>query len=154
LKRAVELDGSNKLYRNNLAAVYVEQNQSDLALAELTAAHGTAVGHYNLGYLLVQKGDSRAALAHFQRASQTDRNLVAAQQWVAKLTMPPGVPASQGGATMVAQAPQGAYATPAQATTPPAYVAQRPQSYAPATSSRAPATGPPRPEPMPPTPRY
>ncbi len=144
LKRAVELDGENKLYRNNLAAVYVEQDKSDLALAQLTAAHGKSVGHYNLGYLLVQKGNRRAALYHFQKAAEIDRNLIGAQQWVAKLSLPPGAYASQAGGAALARTPQGAYAAPAQATANPAYVAQRvarpqrqPTQYAPANRPTA-----------------
>jgi Flp pilus assembly protein TadD len=125
LKRAVELDGVNKLFRNNLAAVYVEQDQHDLALAQLTAAHGSAVGHYNLGYLLVQKGNRREALDHFRKAGQIDHNLIAAEQWVAKLSLPPGAYASQAGDAAPAGTPQGNYAAPVQTTANPAYVAQR-----------------------------
>jgi tetratricopeptide (TPR) repeat protein len=88
LTKAVELAPDRKLYRNNLATVYVEQGQLDLALAELTAAHGQAAGHYNLGYLLAKKGDREAALSHFQQAAAFDPTLAAAQQWVAKLSPP------------------------------------------------------------------
>lgn len=168
LRRAVELDGTNKLHRNNLAAVYVEQDKSDLALAQLVAAHGKSVGHYNLGYLLVQKGDRRGALHHFQQASEMDHNLVAAGQWVAKLSAPPGGYAPQGAVVASAGPPQGAYAVPPQAAANPAYVAQRiarpearPTQYAPANypaaASSAPPQAPspnwqPQPDPAPPMP--
>ena len=88
LVKAVELAPDRKLYRNNLATVYVEQGQVDLALGELTAAHGQAAGHYNLGYLLAKKGDPARALGHFKQATAYDPTMQAAQQWVAKLSPP------------------------------------------------------------------
>jgi len=89
LSKAIELAPDRKLYRNNLAAVMVDQGQTDVALAQLTAAHGPAAGHYNLGYLLAKKGDNGGALAHFQQAAAFDPTLAAAKQWVAKLSPPP-----------------------------------------------------------------
>jgi tetratricopeptide (TPR) repeat protein len=86
LRRAVELRGDNKLYRNNLAAVYVEQGKTKEALAQLTTAHGEAVGNYNLAFLLVQKHDNATALVHFRKAAEKDPSLVAARQWIAKLS--------------------------------------------------------------------
>jgi Flp pilus assembly protein TadD len=132
LKRAVELEGDNKLYRNNLAAVYVEQGKDSEALAQLTAAHGRSVAHYNLGYLLLQKKNHPAALHHFQTAAQMDPNLIAAQQWVAKLSSGPY--ASPAGGMAIAGTPQRASYPAAQAQRPTPYVAERvpPQpSYAP-----------------------
>ncbi len=92
LVKAVELAPERKLYRNNLATVNVEQGNLDAALAQLTAAHGQAAGHYNLGYLLAKKGDRAGALVHFQQAAVFDPTLAAAQQWAAKLT--PRTPAT------------------------------------------------------------
>jgi tetratricopeptide (TPR) repeat protein len=133
LKRAVELEGDNKLYRNNLAAVYVEQDNESEALAQLTAAHGKSVGHYNLGYLLMQKNNRQGALQHFQMAAQIDPGLVAARQWVTRLsgTHDPYVSPARGMA--IAGTPQPASYPPQPQSGPP-YVAQRvaPQpSYAP-----------------------
>lgn len=85
LRRAVELKGDNKLYRNNLAAVYVEQGKRKEALEQLIAAHGEAAAHYNLGYLLAQKHDNATTLDHFRTAAAKDPSLVAAQQWIAKI---------------------------------------------------------------------
>ena len=120
LKRAVELDDDNKLYRNNLAAAYVEQGKNKEALVHLTAAHGKSVGHYNLGYLLVQKQDQAGALEQFRLAAESDGNLVAAQEWIARLSGPAGTYASQAGGSGV---PAGMTLPPANA----AYVAQRPE---------------------------
>jgi TPR repeat protein len=95
LQRAVELSGDHKLYRNNLAAVFVDQRKTNEALAQLIIAHGEAVGHYNLAYLLVKKQDNSAALAHFRTAAEMDPALAAAQQWIAKLSSPDGKTDSQ-----------------------------------------------------------
>lgn len=124
LKLAVDLEGENKLVRDNLAAVYVEQGKNNEALAQLTAAHGSSVGNYNLGYMLVQKGDRRAALYHFQKAAEIDRNLIAARHWVAKLSAPSGPSAARAVGMTVANAPQGVYGAPPQFSSGPAYVAQ------------------------------
>jgi tetratricopeptide (TPR) repeat protein len=157
LKRAVELEGENKLYRNNLAAVYVEQGQEQNALAQLTAAHGNSVAHYNLGYLLMQKQKQGAALEQFQLAAQMDPNLIAAQQWVAKLSATSPY-ASQVGATQVVHTPRPQYqpaqpqyqpAQPQYQAAQPQYVAQRvppqpsqPAQYAPAGQAHVSNYGP------------
>lgn len=101
LQKAVALQGESKLYRNNLAAVFVERGMNEDALAELTTAHGDSVGHYNLAYLLEQKADHKAALMHFQVAAQKDPSLLAAQQWVDRLSNPQAV-----GGPQYAAAPQ------------------------------------------------
>jgi Flp pilus assembly protein TadD len=116
LRQAVELDGSNALYRNNLAAAYVEQGRNNDALRQLTVAHGESAAHYNLGYLLMQKKDTQAALAHFRKAAEQDPSLTAAHQWIARLSPPAGPYAAQVSGQSVAGYPQ-----PVQ----PAYVAQR-----------------------------
>jgi Flp pilus assembly protein TadD len=90
LKKAVDLQPESKLYHNNLATVYVEQGKNKEALAQLVAAHGEAVGNYNLGYLLSQKHDNEGALTHFRKAQAKDASLVAASQWIEKLTVPDG----------------------------------------------------------------
>ena len=152
LKRAVDLEKDSKLYRNNLAAAYVEQGNKKEALDQLIAAHGKGVGHYNLAYLLEQKKDHEGALEHFRLAYEADSNLVAAQEWIVRLSAP-GTYASYAGG---AQLPPNAAQQPANA----AYVAQRPMvqqgqpaQYAPQS---APAYGvPPQPhsDPLPPMPR-
>jgi hypothetical protein len=81
LTKATELMPNRELYRNNLASVLVEQNKSDEALAQLKAVHGESVAHYNLGYLLQQRGREQLAASHFQRAAMLDPSLVAARQW-------------------------------------------------------------------------
>jgi hypothetical protein len=113
LRRAVELNGDNKLYRNNLAAVYVEQGKNKEALEQLVAAHGEAVGNYNLAYLLTQKQDDTAALVHFRKAAARDPSLVAAHQWIDKLQATDGHAGQYAGAVAVVASGQGGYAPPA-----------------------------------------
>ena len=89
LSKAVELEPNEKLYRANLAAVLVDQGLDAQALAQLQAAHGQPVGHYNLAYLLVQKQKRDAALYHFRRAAELDPTFSEARQWVAQLSPMP-----------------------------------------------------------------
>ena len=88
-------EGDSKLYRNNLAAVYVEQGKNSEALAQLTAAHGKAVAHYNLGYLLMQKEPARAGDDRLPEGGRSRSAARAAQEWIARLAGPP----MHGGAT-------------------------------------------------------
>ncbi len=88
LSKAVELDPDSKLYRANLAAVYVDQGKKSEALDQLVHAHGQPVGHYNLAYLLMQKKETAAALHHFKEAARLDPTFGEARQWVAQLQPP------------------------------------------------------------------
>jgi Tfp pilus assembly protein PilF len=114
LKKATELESHKKLYHDNLAAVLVDQGNTDEALRELSLAHGDAVGNYNLGYLLAQKRDTAGALRHFQRAVQTDPSLTQANQWIAQLSFPathyPAAQAAAPAAMMARREPAPSYA--------------------------------------------
>lgn len=97
LRHAIELQPGKKLYRNNLATVLAEFGHYPEALEQLSAAHGPAVGHYNLGYLLSQKGDQRAAALHFSKALEMDPSFADARQWLDTLAQrgeiaPGGIP--------------------------------------------------------------
>jgi tetratricopeptide (TPR) repeat protein len=69
---------------NNLGNLYVAENKIDLAQKEFEVAlhldPGDAEGNYNLGLLLMAKGESAAAIPHFQRVHpqslETQFNLV------------------------------------------------------------------------------
>ena len=80
LSKAVELQPDKKLYRNNLAQLQVEQNHMGEAFVNLKAAHGESIAHYNLGYLLNQKGSSQAAAEQFALALRSDPTFAQAQQ--------------------------------------------------------------------------
>jgi len=86
LIRAVELQPDRKLYRNNLAAVMVDMGNIDEAYGQLQAAHGDAIAHYNIGYMLAKKGQNSAALTHFHKAASVDPSLVAAREWIVRLS--------------------------------------------------------------------
>ncbi|MCE9551997.1 MAG: tetratricopeptide repeat protein [Planctomycetes bacterium] len=79
LNKAIELEPQKQLFRNNVATVLTEMGRTEEALTHLTAAHGPAVAHYNLGYLLYQKGNKPAAAEHFAQAATVDPSFTAAR---------------------------------------------------------------------------
>lgn len=85
LARAVQLAPQRKLYRNNIALALVELRRYEEALSHLAAAHGEAVAHYNLGYMLCEKNDLQPARFHFQKALEKQPNFPEAQQWIEML---------------------------------------------------------------------
>lgn len=88
LGRASELSPGDAKYRNNLAMVLVEMGRPDEALPHLAATNSPAVAHYNLGYLLSQKGQRDMAVRHFQRALELDANIAPAREMLAQLGGP------------------------------------------------------------------
>jgi tetratricopeptide (TPR) repeat protein len=86
LNQAIALQPANPKYRNNLATVLVEMGRADEALKQLTAVNPPAVAHYNLAYLLAQKGQQDLAIAHLQQAVARDPNLGPAQDMLAQLS--------------------------------------------------------------------
>jgi len=85
IARAVQLRPDEPLYRNNLATLLVDMGRLPEAFAHLRAVHSNAAAYYNLGYLLVKKGDRQAAVQHFRMALQLDPSLVQARQWLNSL---------------------------------------------------------------------
>jgi Tfp pilus assembly protein PilF len=85
LEQAVRLDPRNVLYRNNLAAIQVEQNRLSEAFDTLRYVHGEANAYYNMGYLLSKKGNNEAAEHHFAQALMMDPTMEPAQRWLAYL---------------------------------------------------------------------
>src|SRR5262249_48228314 len=55
------------------------------ALMQLTTATSPAVAHYNIGYLLSQKGQNSDALRHCQQALAIDPGLTPARELLARL---------------------------------------------------------------------
>ena len=82
ITRATELDPQNVLYRNNVAAILVEQGRLREAFRHLKAVHGDAVAYYNIGYMLNQRGKPQAAMMHFAWALRADPSMVAAKRWI------------------------------------------------------------------------
>jgi tetratricopeptide (TPR) repeat protein len=89
LRRAVDLQQDNPLYRNNLAAVLVELGRNDEALSHLAAAHGPAVAHYNLGYLLFKSDKPQQAAPFIQKALALDPQMAPARQLLAVMSGEP-----------------------------------------------------------------
>jgi len=102
LKRAVQNNPENPKYRNNLATVLVETGRVAEALQTLSAGSSPAVAHYNVGYLLAQRGQTNEAAQYFQQALAIDPALTQARDMLAQL-------AGAGGTQPMPQA--GPYAT-------------------------------------------
>ena len=85
LQIAIKLKPESKLYRNNLATVLVENSQLDEAVKYLADVHGEAVAHYNVGYLLYQRGDGGTARQHFSQAVSINPQLDEARVLLARV---------------------------------------------------------------------
>jgi Tfp pilus assembly protein PilF len=85
LERAIQLAPDRRLYRNNIATVLVELGNVDAAFGHLKAVHDEAVAYYNLGFLMLKKGESRAAARLFSEALAKNPSLVEARIWLRKL---------------------------------------------------------------------
>lgn len=80
IQRAIELDGSNPRYRNNLAGLLVSSGQSDEAVKLLQDIFPPSVANYNVAYLHLQNQDLAAAKQYLGTALQHDPKLTQAQQ--------------------------------------------------------------------------
>jgi Tfp pilus assembly protein PilF len=80
LQHAIQLDPANPLFRNNLAMVLVDAGRPAEALPQLSAVHGEAAAHYNLGYMLLDRKQTQQAEQHFTRALELNPQLKQAQQ--------------------------------------------------------------------------
>jgi len=68
LKKAWELDPTNPQTNNNLALIAARRRQYDLAFEYFARAHGVAIAHSNVGYLLLRDGELEKAIAHLREA--------------------------------------------------------------------------------------
>lgn len=105
LNRAVQLQPKKPLYRNNLAMVLVEMGRADVALAHLRSVYPEAVARFNLGQLLLHKGQWEAAAEQFTAALEADPSMQAAQAWLDQLAHR-GVPSTSANPSRVARTPQ------------------------------------------------
>lgn len=85
LLRAVEMQPTNALYRNNTATVLVRMGRSNEAWQHLSHVHRPAAAHYNLAVLLTQQGDNQQAQFHAQKALEAEANFTPAQMLVQSL---------------------------------------------------------------------
>ena len=88
LQKAIQIQPEKKMYRNNLATVFVEAGRYDEALPQLIAAHGEAVAHYNLGYMLQQKGQIALAIDQMKRALELSPQFEEAATMLSNLSVP------------------------------------------------------------------
>jgi tetratricopeptide (TPR) repeat protein len=86
INRACELSPDNPKYRNNQATILVECGHVDEAVQKLSVGSSLAVAHYNVGYLLQQKGQTGDATRHLQQALAIDPSLGPAREMLAQLT--------------------------------------------------------------------
>src|SRR5207244_1118263 len=92
--KAVELVPDNAKYRNNFAGALIDAGKPKEAYEQLAAASSAAVAHFNVAYLLQQKGDRADAVRHLQEAVAIDPALTPAREMLAQLgANPPASPA-------------------------------------------------------------
>jgi tetratricopeptide (TPR) repeat protein len=85
LNDAVKVSPDNPKYRNNLAMVLIETGRTGEAVQKLSVGASPAVAHYNVGYMLQQKGNSADATRHFQQALAIDPGLAPAREMLSQL---------------------------------------------------------------------
>jgi Tfp pilus assembly protein PilF len=85
ISAAISLQPSNPRYRNNLATVCLDMGAREEALQQLVEANGPAVGHYNLGQMLYQRGEVDQAKGLFAKAVTLDPRLVPAQEMLQRV---------------------------------------------------------------------
>src|SRR5262245_35554455 len=83
--KAVELAPDNAKYRNNYAAALVEVGRMKEAYEQLAATNSAAAAHFNLAYLLQQKGNRTEAIRHLQEALSLDPSLTPASDMLVQL---------------------------------------------------------------------
>lgn len=86
LRAAARVAPERELYLNNLAACLVEANRLTEAVDFLARAHGPAKAHYNVGYLLSEKGRAADAEYFLHQALVADPNLQQARALLQKVT--------------------------------------------------------------------
>jgi len=113
-RKSVNLAPENPKYRNNLAAALVDAGRTDEAYEQLAAINSPAVAHYNLAYLLQQRGQRPDAIRHLREAISLDPALTPAHEMLTELAGSAAPP------PVIGQAP------PRSATASPQRIASRP----------------------------
>jgi tetratricopeptide (TPR) repeat protein len=89
-RKAVELTPDNSKYRNNLAAALIDAGKENEAFEQLAISSPPAVAHYNLAYLLSERGQRAGAITHLQQALAADPSLKPATDMLMQLGASPG----------------------------------------------------------------
>ena len=85
LEKAIKIQPEKKLYRNNIAKVLVEMNHLDAAVSHLSAVHSPAIAHYNMGFLLQQRGRTSEAREYLMSSMKLDPQFGPAHTLIAQL---------------------------------------------------------------------
>ena len=72
---AVSVNPDSKRYRNNLAKLFLELERPNDAFAQFVAAGGPAIGHFNMGQMLNQRGRVEEAIQYLEIAIEMDPSL-------------------------------------------------------------------------------
>jgi tetratricopeptide (TPR) repeat protein len=95
-RKAVEFAPDNAKYRNNLAAALLDAGKENEAFEQLSVGNPPAVAHYNLAFLLTERGQRAGAIAHLQQALATDPTLKPASDMLNQLgAAPPTISRSE-----------------------------------------------------------
>jgi len=76
-KKALALDPNNIQANNNIALMAAERRDYSLAFDYFCRAHGEAVAHSNVGYLLLRAGSYDEAIKHLREAARLRPNALA-----------------------------------------------------------------------------
>ena len=82
LTEATRYAPTEKAYQHHLAIALAKSGRIDQSLPHFVQAVGPAKAHYNIGYILHEKGDIKGSEQQFTLALMKDPNLEEAQYWV------------------------------------------------------------------------
>ena len=86
LDQAVRMKPDKQLYRNNIAKVLIELNQTETAVAHLCAVYEPAVANYNMAVLLQERGRTPEAVHYTEAALAAKPQMKEASELLANLT--------------------------------------------------------------------
>jgi tetratricopeptide (TPR) repeat protein len=86
LDQAVRMKPDKQLYRNNIAKVLIELNQTETAVAHLCAVYEPAVANYNMAVLLQERGRTPEAVHYTEAALAAKPQMKEASDLLATLT--------------------------------------------------------------------
>jgi tetratricopeptide (TPR) repeat protein len=88
---ALKVDPENRAYLKELGFTLAYRGQIDQGLSVLTRAQGSALAHFNIARVLLQRDQTGQAQQHLQIALRENSNLEEARQLLAALANPSGL---------------------------------------------------------------